>query len=108
MGGKKKNIMIKIQKNSNKNGLKVNLIFAQKLQGKVLSLSMHKTASVEVNRLFEQQIYKKKSNISKTYLAHNVECICKVDDKVELKPCRPLSKRKGFIVSRVISSATTE
>merc|ERR1711879_197150 len=81
---------------------------AQKLQGKVSSVSMDKTVSVTVNRLLEHSIYRKRSKVSKTYLAHVEESLCKRGDEVELQPCRPLSKRKRFTVSRVIKSTLVQ
>merc|ERR1712066_5128 len=81
---------------------KVNLNFytssAQKLQGKVTSVSMKKTVAVTVDRMVEHPIYKKRSKVSKTYLAHAEDGLCTLGDKVELRPCRPLSKRKRFLV----------
>merc|ERR550537_617560 len=83
-------------------------VAAQKLIGKVTSVSMQKTAIVTVDRLSEHPIYKKRSKVSKTYTAHIEEAKFKLGDKVELQPCRPLSKRKRFIVSRVIQRTSPE
>merc|ERR1712118_562224 len=74
---------------------------AQKLQGKVTSIGMDKTVTVTVNRLLEHIIYKKRSKLSKTYLAHSEDVLCDLGDEVELQPCRPISKRKQFFVKRI-------
>merc|ERR1719199_47699 len=78
------------------------LCAAQKLQGKVSKVSMAKTVVVTVDRLFEHPIYKKRSIVSKTYLVHDEDRNCSLGDKVELKPCRPLSRHKRFTISRII------
>merc|ERR1712196_490531 len=70
---------------------------AQRLLGKITSISTEKTVTVVVDRLSEHPIYKKRSKVSKKYLAHTEEENCKIGDMVELYPCRPLSKRKRFI-----------
>merc|ERR1711959_509685 len=80
------------------------IISAQKLQGKVTSISMDKTVTVTINRLVEHQIYGKRSKSSKKILAHAEGNNCKLGEEVELQPSRPLSKRKRFIVSRIIKS----
>merc|ERR1712157_231068 len=84
------------------------LISAQKLQGKVTSLSTNKTVIVTVNRLVKHPLYKKRSKVSKSYHAHLEDRNCNLGDEVELQPCRPISRCKRFLVSKVVRAASAK
>eukprot|EP00891_Asterochloris_glomerata_P002414 jgi/Astpho2/2414/gw1.00044.117.1_t len=62
---------------------------------------MNKTAVVEVERLVQHRIYKKLLKRTTKYFAHDEDNNCQLGDEVLLVPCRPLSKKKRFVVSRV-------
>lgn len=71
--------------------------------GKVVSDKMHKTVVVrwEYNRY--DQKYQRYAKHSTRKSAHNPDCIgAKVGDVVEIAECRPLSKTKTFVVTKVI------
>lgn len=72
------------------------------LQGVVVSDKTDKTVTVQVERRFKHPLYKKFIKRSKKYLAHDPENACKVGDTVQIRECRPLSKRKSW---EVISEA---
>src|ERR1051326_4349886 len=68
------------------------------LTGRVTSDKMDKTVTVLVDRRVMHPIYKKFIRRSKKYAAHDEENVCKVGDLVRIEECRPLSKRKTFMV----------
>ena len=68
------------------------------LQGTVTSTAAMKTVTVRVERRIKHAVYKKYIVRSKKYLAHDEDNACKVGDKVRIRECRPLSKRKRWEV----------
>ncbi len=68
------------------------------LQGVVVSDKMDKTVVVKVERKLMHPLYKKFIRRSKKYAAHDEGNISKVGDVVEIRECRPLSKRKRWEV----------
>ncbi|MBI3418828.1 MAG: 30S ribosomal protein S17 [Proteobacteria bacterium] len=68
------------------------------LQGVVVSDKANKTVSVLVERRIMHPVYKKFVKRSKKYLAHDEDNRAKVGDKVEIIECRPISKRKTWIL----------
>ncbi len=68
------------------------------MQGEVVSDAMDKTVVVRVERRVMHPIYKKVVRRSKKYHAHDPENRCKVGDKVNIRECVPISKRKRFEV----------
>jgi small subunit ribosomal protein S17 len=68
------------------------------LQGVVTSDVNEKTVTVLVERRFMHPIYKKFIVRSKKYLAHDESNQVKVGDKVRIRECRPMSKRKRWEV----------
>merc|ERR1719161_1278933 len=77
------------------------ILQAQKLRGKVTSISMNKTVAVTVERLVKHPIYKKRTKVSKTYLAHAEEETFALGAQVDLEPSRPLSSRKHFVARSI-------
>lgn len=73
------------------------------LVGQVVSDKMEKTIVVEVERTFKHAQYGKVIRRSKKYKVHDEENVAKIGDKVEITECRPLSKTKHMVLSRVIS-----
>lgn len=69
-----------------------------KKKGVVVSDKMKKTVIVAVDSLKTHPKYKKGYHFTKRYKAHDKEEKYKVGDKVEIIPCRPISKDKKFIV----------
>jgi small subunit ribosomal protein S17 len=68
------------------------------LTGRVTSDKMNKTVTVLVDRRVMHPLYKKFIRRSKNYAAHDEDNTCKVGDLVRIEECRPISKRKTWIV----------
>jgi small subunit ribosomal protein S17 len=68
------------------------------LQGVVVSDKADKTIVVLVERRVMHPIYKKFIKRSKKYMAHDEAATCKAGDKVRIRECRPISKRKCWEV----------
>jgi len=67
------------------------------LTGKVVSNKMDKTIAVSVERLVKHPTYGKYENNE-----------CKEGDTVSIKPCRPMSRRKSWVLVRVVEHARAE
>ena len=76
------------------------------LQGTVVSDGGDKTVVVRVERRFMHPLYKKYITKSKKYAAHDEDNACKTGDKVRIRECRPLSKRKHWEVLGDVAEAT--
>ena len=68
------------------------------LQGTVVSDRADKTIVVRVDRRFMHPLYKKVIRRSKRYAAHDADNHCKLGDTVRIQECRPISKRKRWVV----------
>src|SRR5580698_1515267 len=68
------------------------------LTGRVTSDKMNKTVTVLVNRRVMHPIYKKFIRRSKKYAAHDEANLYKTGDTVRIEECRPISKRKTWMV----------
>jgi small subunit ribosomal protein S17 len=68
------------------------------LTGRVTSDKMDKTVTVLVDRRIMHPLYKKFIRRSKNYAAHDEENLCQEGDLVRIEECRPISKRKSWIV----------
>ena len=68
------------------------------LTGRVTSDKMDKTVTVLVHRRVMHPLYKKFIRRSKNYAAHDEANECKVGDTVRIEECRPISKRKTWLV----------
>jgi len=68
------------------------------LTGRVVSDKTDKTITVLVERRVMHPIYKKFIRQSKKYAAHDETNLCKEGDKVSIEECRPISKRKSWLV----------
>ncbi len=68
------------------------------LQGIVVSDAADKTVVVRVERRLRHPLYKKFIKRSKKYMAHDEDNRCKAGDRVRIRECRPLSKRKSWEV----------
>lgn len=75
---------------------------ARQFNGVVVSSKMDKTVVVEVKRLKEHPLYRKQYHITRKYLAHDPENTYKVGDAVRISETRPLSKRKRWLVEKVL------
>ena len=68
------------------------------LEGKVVSDVQDKTVTVLVERRFMHPLYKKYVKKSNKFAAHDENNVCKKGDVVSIEECRPLSKRKSWVV----------
>jgi small subunit ribosomal protein S17 len=78
------------------------------LTGKVVSNKMDKTIAVSVERLVKHPTYGKYIRRTTKLLAHDDKNECREGDTVLIKPCRPLSRRKSWMLVRVIERARAE
>ena len=77
------------------------------LTGKVVSNKMDKTIAVSVERLVKHPTYGKYVRRTTKLLAHDESNECKEGDLVAIRPCRPLSRRKAWMLVRVVERART-
>jgi small subunit ribosomal protein S17 len=68
------------------------------LTGIVVSDVNEKTVTVKVERRFMHPVYKKFIVRSKKYLAHDESNKVKTGERVRIRECRPMSKRKRWEV----------
>ena len=78
------------------------------LTGRVVSNKMDKTIAVSVERLVKHPTYGKYIRRTTKLLAHDANNECKEGDTVTIKPCRPLSRRKSWMLVRVVERARAE
>ena len=78
------------------------------LTGKVVSIKMDKTIAVSIERLVKHPMYGKYIRRTTKLLAHDDKNECREGDTVSIKPCRPLSRRKSWMLVRVIERARAE
>ena len=77
----------------------------QQLTGRVVSDKMEKTVVVAVERQVRHGLYGKSQRKTSKFVAHNEGNEAKVGDKVAIAESRPLSRRKRWIVTRVVAKA---
>ena len=68
------------------------------LTGRVTSDKQDKTVTVLVERRIMHPLYKKFIRRSKKYAAHDEMNLCREGDMVSIEECRPISKRKSWLV----------
>ena len=68
------------------------------LQGTVVSDKGDKTVIVKVERRVMHPVYKKFITRSKRFAAHDADNKYKTGDVVQIEECRPISKRKSWLV----------
>ena len=74
-------------------------------EGKVISASMDKTASVEVGRTFMHKTFKRVIRRSKNYLVHDDQNQLNVGDRVKIIETRPMSRNKNWRLLEVIEKS---
>lgn len=75
--------------------------------GIVVRDKMDKGVIVAVERRVRHDVYRKIRRRTQTFMAHDEENSARVGDRVAMSESRPLSKRKRFVVTRVINRAET-
>ena len=74
--------------------------------GVVVSSGADKTVVVKVDNLVMDSLYHRFVQRSRTFMAHDEKNDCKVGDRVQISECRPLSRRKRWRVTRVVTRAS--
>ncbi|WP_067618491.1 30S ribosomal protein S17 [Dissulfuribacter thermophilus] len=75
------------------------------LTGTVTSDKMDNTVVVTVIRRFRHPIYGKFVQRRKKYMAHDAGNQCKIGDRVAIEESRPMSKRKRWVVQKILERA---
>ena len=73
--------------------------------GRVVSDKMDKTVVVAVERQIRDALYGKTQKRTSKFLAHNESNDVKVGDRVAIVEARPMSRRKRWVVTRVVEKA---
>ena len=73
--------------------------------GVVVSDKMNKTVKVAIERQVRDPLYGKTQKRTSTFLAHDEKNEAKVGDTVAIVESRPLSRRKRFVVTRIVEQA---
>ena len=83
-----------------------NVKLKRELNGKVVSDKTDKTVTVLVERRVKHPLYGKIISRSKKYHAHDESNAYLVGDTVVIEECRPISKTKSWLVTKLISKGT--
>ena len=75
------------------------------LTGRVVSDKMDKTVVVAVERQVRHSVYGKSQRKTSKFVAHDEKNEAKVGDTVAIAESRPLSRRKRWVVTRVVAQA---
>ena len=75
------------------------------LVGKVVSDKRAKTITVLIERRTKHELYGKIVARTSKYHAHDENNECKMGDVVEISECRPISKTKAWVVTRLVDKA---
>ena len=75
------------------------------LTGTVVSDKMEKTVTVAIERQTRHELYGKTQRRTSKFLAHNEQAEIKVGDRVAIVEARPMSRRKRWVVTRVVEKA---
>ena len=73
--------------------------------GVVISDKMDKSVIVAVERQVRDPLYGKTQRRTSKFLAHNEANDVKVGDRVAIVESRPISRRKRWVVTRVVEKA---
>ena len=73
--------------------------------GKVVSDKMAKGVVVAIERQVRHDVYGKQQRLTSRFMAHDEDNAARVGDRVALAPSRPLSRRKRWVVVRIVERA---
>ncbi|MEO8484135.1 MAG: 30S ribosomal protein S17 [Acidobacteriota bacterium] len=73
--------------------------------GTVVSNKMAKSVVVTTERKVREELYGKLQRLTSRFMAHDEANTAQVGDRVALVPSRPLSRRKRWVVTRVVQRA---
>ncbi len=66
-----------------------------------------RASSVTIERQVRHGMYGKQQRLTSKFMAHDEKNEAKVGDRVALVPSRPLSRRKRWVVTRIVEKART-
>ncbi len=73
--------------------------------GRVVSDKMHNSVVVTVERKVRHGLYGKTQRLTSRFMAHNEGNAARTGDRVALAESRPLSRRKRWVVTRIVEKA---
>lgn len=73
--------------------------------GIVVTNKMQKSVTVAVEYRYRHPFYAKIVIRTKKYMAHDEENFCQIGDQVILEETRPLSRKKRWIVKRILNKS---
>ena len=85
--------------------MSVNEQVKARLSGKIVSDKMEQTVVVAVERYVRHGVYGKSQRKTTKLFAHNENNEAKAGDVVDIVESRPLSRRKRWVVTRVVEKA---
>jgi len=74
--------------------------------GIIVSNKMDKTVVIKVESRYSHPIYSKTMIKTRKYLAHDEVNQCNIGDQVLVQECRPRSKRKRWLVTKILSKSS--
>ena len=75
------------------------------IYGRVVSNKMDKSVVVAVERQVRDGLYGKQLRLTSRFMAHDEKNEAGVGDRVALVSSRPLSRRKRWVVTRIVEKA---
>lgn len=73
--------------------------------GTVVSNKMAKSVVVTIERKVRDDVYGKLQRLTSRFMAHDERGDAKIGDRVALVPSRPISRRKRWVVTRIVQRA---
>jgi small subunit ribosomal protein S17 len=77
------------------------------ITGRVVSNKMDKSVVVTTERTVRDSVYGKQQRLTSRFMAHDENNEAKIGDTVALVQSRPLSRRKRWVVTRIVLKAKT-
>jgi small subunit ribosomal protein S17 len=78
---------------------------SKEITGVVVSNKMEKTVVVAVERQIRHDVYGKTQRRTSKFMAHNEVGDAGIGDRVAIVESRPMSRRKRWVVTRVVEKA---
>jgi len=78
---------------------------SKEITGVIVSDKMDKSVVVAVERQIRHDVYGKTQKRTSKFLAHNEANDAKLGDRVAIVETRPMSRRKRWVVTRVVEKA---
>jgi small subunit ribosomal protein S17 len=77
----------------------------REIRGKVISDKMDKSVVVAVERPVRHAVYGKQRRLTSRFMAHDEQNEARTGDTVAITAARPMSRRKRWVVTRVVEKA---